>query len=361
MRRTIPSDGGSSASDRDPAAAWPAVRDLLRARGAGETEHPGGTLLNHLNRVAGLLAEWGAGADVQAAGLCHAMYGTDGFDHALMGTDERALLAELIGERAEALVHLYASCDRAVVYPRLGNGKPVVFRDRFTGREHTPPPPDVRAFVEITAANELDVLAHDSDLADRYGPALHRLFTRSRDLLSAAARQACERRLGRYSLEPGPIRITGLDHLVLTVADIERTIDFYRRVLGMRPVALGEGRRALAFGTSRINLHRAGRELLPHATHPTPGSADLCLVTDVPQEQVLAHLTACGVPVLEGPVPRTGAQGPVTSTYLRDPDGNLVEISSYAPGPAAGSNPAPETTSASPGAPRTSQMPKGAA
>ncbi|GAA2376761.1 DUF6817 domain-containing protein [Streptomyces cuspidosporus] len=131
MRRSIPSDGGSPGSDRDPAAAWPAVQAFLRARGAGETKHPGGTLLDHLNRVARLLAEWGAGPDLKAAGLCHAMYGTDGYDHALMGTDERELLAELIGERAEALVHLYASCDRAVVYPRLASGRSAVFRDRF--------------------------------------------------------------------------------------------------------------------------------------------------------------------------------------------------------------------------------------
>jgi catechol 2,3-dioxygenase-like lactoylglutathione lyase family enzyme len=340
MRRSIPSDGGSPGGDHDAAAVRPAVQALLRARGAGETEHPGGTLLDHLNRVARLLAEWGAGPDLQAAGLCHAMYGTDGFDHALMGTDERALLAELIGERAEALVHLYAGCDRAVVYPRLASERPVVFRDRFTGREHTPSPPDVRAFVEITAANELDVLAHNPDLAERHGATLHGLFTRARDMLSAPARDACERQLGRDSLGPGPrIRITGLDHLVLTVTDIERTVEFYERVLGMRPVTFGEGHRALAIGASKINLHRAGGELLPHATRPTPGSADLCLVTDIPQEQVLAHLTACGVPVLEGPVPRTGAQGPITSTYLRDPDGNLIEISTYSPRPATESNP----------------------
>ncbi|MFF4341227.1 VOC family protein [Kitasatospora sp. NPDC001540] len=339
MRRSTPSDGGSPRSDRDPAASWPAVRAFLRARGADEAEHPGGTLLDHLDRVALLLAEWGADPDLQVAGLCHAMYGTDGYDHALMGTDERALLAELIGERAEALVHLYAGCDRAAVYPRLASGRPTVFRDRFTGQEHIPPPPDVRAFVEITAANELDVLAHDPDLAERHGPALHELFTRARDLLSAPAREACERQLGRYSPQPGPrIRITGLDHLVLTVADVERAVDFYERVLGMRPVTFGEGRRALAFGTSKINLHRAGSEVLPHATHPVPGSADLCLITDVPQEQVLAHLAACQVPVLAGPVPRTGARGPLTSTYLRDPDGNLIEISTYGPGPAVAPN-----------------------
>lgn len=124
---------------------------------------------------------------------------------------------------------------------------------------------------------------------------------------------------------PG-IRIVGLDHLVLTVADADRTIAFYERVLGMRPVTFGAGRRALAFGTSKINLHEVGRELSPRAARPVAGSADLCLLTATPQREVLDHLAACGVPVEEGPVPRTGAQGPITSTYLRDPDGNLIEI-----------------------------------
>jgi catechol 2,3-dioxygenase-like lactoylglutathione lyase family enzyme len=225
-------------------------------------------------------------------------------------------------------VYLYASCDRAAVYSRLGNGHPVVFRDRFTGREHTPTEADVGAILEITAANELDVLAHNAELAERHGPSLYRLFARSCDLLSAPAWNACAEQLARYTPEPG-IAISGLDHLVLTVTDVERTIAFYQRVLGMRPVTFGNGRRALAFGNSKINLHPAGRELLPHAARPTPGSADLCLVTETPQEQVLAHLAACGTPLEEGPVPRTGALGPILSTYLRDPDGNLIEISTY--------------------------------
>ncbi|MFI6470245.1 VOC family protein [Streptomyces sp. NPDC050516] len=309
---------------------WPAVEEFLRARGAAETHHPGGTLLEHLIRVACLLGEWGAAPDLRAAGLCHAVYGTDGFGQALADTSERALLVELIGERAEAWVHLYASCDRGVVHPRLGSGRPVLFRDRFTGRDHPLPEPDARAFLEVTAANELDVLTHNAELADRHGPALHRLFTASRDLLSTEAWDACVRTLGRYAPDAGPaIRITALDHLVLTVADLDRTIDFYERVLGMRPVTFGDGRRALSFGTSKINLHRADHELLPHATRPTPGSADLCLLTDIPHDQILAALAANGVPVEEGPVPRTGARGPITSTYLRDPDGNLIEISTY--------------------------------
>jgi catechol 2,3-dioxygenase-like lactoylglutathione lyase family enzyme len=103
----------------------------------------------------------------------------------------------------------------------------------------------------------------------------------------------------------------------------------------MRPVTFGAGRRALEFGASKINLHQAGQEITPHAARPVPGSADLCLITTTPPGQILAHLSARHVPVEDGPVPRTGARGPITSIYIRDPDGNLIEIASYPPGPAA--------------------------
>lgn len=126
------------------------------------------------------------------------------------------------------------------------------------------------------------------------------------------------------------MRIDRLDHLVLTVADVDATIDFYSRVLGMEPVTFGAGRRALAFGTSKINLHQAGREFEPKAARPVPGSADLCLISADPLETVIAELARHGVPVEEGPVRRTGALGPIDSVYLRDPDGNLIEISVYA-------------------------------
>ena len=307
---------------------WPRIDVFLRAGGAAELRHPGGRLLDHLHRVRDLLADWGAPVDVQVAGLCHATYGTDGFDPTLLPLTERATLKALIGERAEALVYLYAGCDRSVVYPRIGREDPVVFRDRFTLAEYTPDAADLRAFMEITVANELDVQAHSEALAARYGPALRRLFTRASPLLSERAREAFTRQLAPYAPEPG-LKITGLDHLVLTVANVDRTVAFYERVLGMRAVTFGEGRRALSFGSSKINLHEVGSELLPRATHPVPGSADLCLVTQAPQAQVLAHLEDCGVSVEEGPVPRTGALGPITSTYLRDPDGNLIEISTY--------------------------------
>jgi catechol 2,3-dioxygenase-like lactoylglutathione lyase family enzyme len=314
--------------DIRPKPDWPRIDAFLRAGGAAELRHPGGRLLDHLHRVRDLLAGWGADVDVQVAGLCHAAYGTDGFEPVLLPVAERATLRGLIGERAEALVYLYASCDRSVVYRRVGREEPVVFRDRFETVDHTPAEADLRAFLEITAANELDAVAHNASLAARYGAGLYQLFTRAGELLSERAREAYGRQLALYAPEPG-LQISGLDHLVLTVADVERTVAFYERVLGMRPVSFGEGRRALAFGSSKINLHEVGREILPRAAHPVAGSADLCLVTRLPPSQVLAHLEACGVAVEEGPVPRTGALGPITSTYLRDPDGNLIEISTY--------------------------------
>jgi catechol 2,3-dioxygenase-like lactoylglutathione lyase family enzyme len=129
--------------------------------------------------------------------------------------------------------------------------------------------------------------------------------------------------------DSGPVRITGLDHLVLTVADVDETIRFYQRALGLEAVTFGAGRRALAFGPSKINLHQAGQEFTPHAARPIPGSADLCLVTTTPLDQVVAQLTRAGVDVEEGPVPRTGARGPMTSVYFRDPDDNLIEIANY--------------------------------
>lgn len=123
-----------------------------------------------------------------------------------------------------------------------------------------------------------------------------------------------------------PVRIDSLDHLVLTVADIEASCAFYRQVLGMEVITFGQGRKALAFGAQKINLHQAGREFEPKAHRPTPGSADLCLLTSVPLAQVQDHLAACGVAVIEGPVQRTGAQGPLLSVYFRDPDLNLIEV-----------------------------------
>jgi catechol 2,3-dioxygenase-like lactoylglutathione lyase family enzyme len=123
--------------------------------------------------------------------------------------------------------------------------------------------------------------------------------------------------------------IARIDHLVLTVRDLDETCDFYVNVLGMTEVEFGDGRRALRFGEHKINLHQAGREHEPKAAVPTPGSADVCFITSEPLVEVEARLRAQGVPVLHGPVARTGALGPIQSLYLRDPDGNLIEISNY--------------------------------
>lgn len=125
------------------------------------------------------------------------------------------------------------------------------------------------------------------------------------------------------------MQIDRIDHFVLTVASIEATCAFYARVLGMQVVTFGQGRKALAFGRQKFNLHQAGKEFEPKAEVPTAGSADFCLITSTPLDQVIAHLGACGVPVLEGPVMRTGATGAIRSVYIRDPDRNLVEISNY--------------------------------
>jgi catechol 2,3-dioxygenase-like lactoylglutathione lyase family enzyme len=121
------------------------------------------------------------------------------------------------------------------------------------------------------------------------------------------------------------MEITSLDHLVLTVRDIEATCRFYG-ALGFRRETFGEGRTALAFGRQKLNLHAAGNEFEPKARRPTPGSADLCFLTDSPIEDVVAHLAGLGIAIEEGPVARIGATGPIRSVYIRDPDGNLVEI-----------------------------------
>ena len=126
-----------------------------------------------------------------------------------------------------------------------------------------------------------------------------------------------------------PITIDRLDHMVLTVADIDATCDFYDRVLGMEEVVFAGGRGALGFGKQKINLHPAGNEYDPRAKHPVPGSGDLCLITETPLDDVIAHLAAEGVEIIEGPVAKTGATGPITSVYFRDPDDNLIEVSNY--------------------------------
>jgi catechol 2,3-dioxygenase-like lactoylglutathione lyase family enzyme len=125
------------------------------------------------------------------------------------------------------------------------------------------------------------------------------------------------------------MKVDAIDHLVLTVKDIDTTCLFYSRVLGMDVLIFGDGRKALSFGLQKINLHQYGNELEPKAHNVTPGSADLCFVTSVSLPEVITHVCNCGISLLEGPVPKTGARGPMTSIYFRDPDFNLIEVSNY--------------------------------
>ncbi|WP_436844145.1 DUF6817 domain-containing protein [Streptomyces canus] len=160
------------------------ARALLRRLGADRTPHPGGTLLTHLERVRIQLVLWDARPDLRIAGLCHAFYGTDGFPTGLLPLDRRTELASVIGPDAEAIVHFYASCDRAATYPHLLEPR---FRDRFTGRTYAPDPLLCRDFAELTAANELDLARRDPLFRERRGPELLALLTRFRPLLSQLA------------------------------------------------------------------------------------------------------------------------------------------------------------------------------
>lgn len=202
----------TTASEADP--GWAAIERFLTSLGAATLPHPGGTLLEHLSRVRRRLAEWQAAPEVQVAGLCHAAYGTDGFATSLLsiegadgadgkdgvdGKDQREVLAALIGEQAEELVYLYGSCERRSTYPRFGSQEAVVFRNRFTGADHTPEVAQARAFAEITVANELDVIAHNPEVAEKYAVSLHRLFDRMAPLLSPLAVRAYTSELGGRS------------------------------------------------------------------------------------------------------------------------------------------------------------------
>ena len=121
--------------------------------------------------------------------------------------------------------------------------------------------------------------------------------------------------------------LASVDHIVLTTRDLERCLDFYTRVLGMKVERYGEGRIALTFGPHKFNVHPPGYEASIKARVPTPGSLDLCFLADRPITEVIDQLATCNVPIEEGPVVRSGARFPIRSVYLRDPDGNLIEIS----------------------------------
>jgi catechol 2,3-dioxygenase-like lactoylglutathione lyase family enzyme len=126
------------------------------------------------------------------------------------------------------------------------------------------------------------------------------------------------------------MKISGIDHIVLTVRDIQASVKFYESVMGMTKETFGQGRVALRFGSQKINLHQYGREFEPKAAVPTPGSEDLCFVTEIDLEEVISHVNRQGITIIEGPITRTGATGIICSIYFRDPDGNLIEVSNYA-------------------------------
>lgn len=125
------------------------------------------------------------------------------------------------------------------------------------------------------------------------------------------------------------MKISKIDHLVLTVASISVTCDFYERILGMTAIEFADNRKALSFGRYKFNLHQHNNEFEPKAKLPTPGSADLCLITDSSEQEILSHLNAENIDIKQGPVQRTGANGSITSFYIRDPDENLIEIATY--------------------------------
>ena len=125
------------------------------------------------------------------------------------------------------------------------------------------------------------------------------------------------------------MKINRIDHIVMTVNSVDVTCEFYSRVLGMDVIIFAQGRKALSFGAQKLNLHEVGNEFEPKAHMPTPGSIDLCLITETPIDKVLAHLASMNVEILEGPIKRTGAAGAIISVYFRDPDQNLLEVSNY--------------------------------
>jgi catechol 2,3-dioxygenase-like lactoylglutathione lyase family enzyme len=127
------------------------------------------------------------------------------------------------------------------------------------------------------------------------------------------------------------MKIDSLDHLVLTVKNLDVTCAFYSKVLGMEIATFDGDRKAISFGFQKINLHEQGKEFEPRAEKPTPGSGDLCFITSLPILEVISHLNACGINIIEGPVQRTGAKGPLLSIYFRDPDMNLIEVSNAIP------------------------------
>lgn len=125
------------------------------------------------------------------------------------------------------------------------------------------------------------------------------------------------------------MKIKNIDHIVLTVANIDNTISFYTNILGFEVMTFGDNRKALTFGNQKINLHKKGKEFEPKAEHPTSGSADLCFIAETDIEEVLKELKLNHIEIIEAIVERTGAVGKIKSVYFRDPDLNLIEVSNY--------------------------------
>ena len=144
----------------------------------------------------------------------------------------------------------------------------------------------------------------------------------------------CLLNLGKYLRENeheymNAIRLSHLDHIVLTVSDIEKTCTFYHNNFGMEIISFGDGRKALKFGDQKINLHQMGMDFHPTAANPTPGAGDMCLISLTDINIVASELKDKGIEIIEGPVEKAGTHGTIRSVYVRDPDGNLIEISNY--------------------------------
>lgn len=165
---------------------------FLIERGAERVPHPGGTLFAHLKRVAVSLNTWSAPEHLELAGLCHAVYGTDGFGTALVHLGERERVRALVGSQAESIIYTYASVDRGFLYAQIGRGSRVLLRDRFSTTTRELSRAELCHFMELTAANELDVITHSPDIAAQYGGTLVGLMDRARELLSSDAVAAWE-------------------------------------------------------------------------------------------------------------------------------------------------------------------------
>lgn len=178
----------SSLTPADASGSYQQIIAFLESRSAGQVAHVAKTLFEHLQGTYELLRQWGNPPDLCHAGLCHAVYGTDGLPVALLDVSrERAALAGVIGDDAEAQVYLYASCDRSYLYPQLGSGDRLSFRDRFTGATFEPEPGAFSAFMELTFANELDMFRSDPVLVEQHQATWGTRFDRSQRYVSEPA------------------------------------------------------------------------------------------------------------------------------------------------------------------------------